>query len=185
MQGSLVLPLHLQTQKINFFYATVKWNQIYSIDIITQRKLLTRLHGHDCRWIVLLSLTENGGRPKYTHVRHKFGGHPGPHYPMCLSVRFRHCSESEKTRQRTGNGTKFKMSAEEDTELRDMVAQTLESKGVLGKIRVWKCTISIKCYVISKLWQSEYIFNSICHAILFRTYGANIPLQLTMTNFCL
>lgn len=95
------------------------------------------------------------------------------------------CSESEKTRQRTGNGTKFKMSAEEDTELRDMVAQTLESKGVLGKIRVWKCTISIKCYVISKLWQSEYIFNSICHAVLFRTYGANIPLQLTMTNFCL
>lgn len=127
----------------------------------------------------------NGGRPKYTHVRHKFGAHPGPHYPMCLSVRFRHCSESEKTRQRTGNGTKFKMSAEEDTELRDMVAQTLESKGVLGKIRVWKCTISIKCYVISKLWQSEYIFNSICHAILCRTYGANIPLQLTMTNFCL
>lgn len=33
---------------------------------------------------------------------------------------------------------KFKMSAEEDTELRDMVAQTLESKGVLGKIRVGK-----------------------------------------------
>ena len=32
--------------------------------------------------------------------------------------------------------SKFKMSAEEDTELRDMVAQTLESKGVLGKIRV-------------------------------------------------
>lgn len=31
------------------------------------------------------------------------------------------------------------MSAEEDTELRDMVAQTLESKGVLGKIRVRKC----------------------------------------------
>lgn len=30
------------------------------------------------------------------------------------------------------------MSAEEDTELRDMVAQTLESKGVLGKIRVRK-----------------------------------------------
>ena len=34
--------------------------------------------------------------------------------------------------------SKFKMSAEEDTELRDMVAQTLESKGVLGKIRVRK-----------------------------------------------
>ena len=28
------------------------------------------------------------------------------------------------------------MSADEDTELRDLVAQTLESKGVLGKIRV-------------------------------------------------
>jgi len=28
------------------------------------------------------------------------------------------------------------MSAEEDTELRDLVAQTLEANGVLGKIRV-------------------------------------------------
>lgn len=42
---------------------------------------------------------------------------------------------------RPGYGTKFKMSAEEDTELRDMVAQTLESKGVLGKIRVGKRAI--------------------------------------------
>ena len=32
--------------------------------------------------------------------------------------------------------SKLKMSADEDTELRDLVAQTLESKGVLGKIRV-------------------------------------------------
>lgn len=39
---------------------------------------------------------------------------------------------------------KFKMSAEEDTELRDMVAQTLESKGVLGKIRVRKCVVLVK-----------------------------------------
>ena len=30
----------------------------------------------------------------------------------------------------------FKMSADEDTELRDLVAQTLEANGVLGKIRV-------------------------------------------------
>lgn len=37
---------------------------------------------------------------------------------------------------RLETGEVFKMSAEEDTELRDMVAQTLESKGVLGKIRV-------------------------------------------------
>ena len=44
------------------------------------------------------------------------------------------------------------MSAEEDTELRDMVAQTLESKGVLGKIRVGKRSILIKCCVISKMW---------------------------------
>jgi hypothetical protein len=28
------------------------------------------------------------------------------------------------------------MSADEDTELRDLVAQALEAKGVLGKIRV-------------------------------------------------
>lgn len=51
------------------------------------------------------------------------------------------CSESEKTRQTLGKGQNFKMSAEEDTELRDMVAQTLESKGVLGKIRVGKRVI--------------------------------------------
>ena len=31
---------------------------------------------------------------------------------------------------------KLMMSAEEDTELRDLVAQTLEANGVLGKIRV-------------------------------------------------
>lgn len=31
---------------------------------------------------------------------------------------------------------RFKMSADEDTELRDLVAQTLETNGVLGKIRV-------------------------------------------------
>jgi hypothetical protein len=30
------------------------------------------------------------------------------------------------------------MSADEDTELRDLVAQTLETNGVLGKIRVCK-----------------------------------------------
>ena len=30
------------------------------------------------------------------------------------------------------------MSADEDTELRDLVAQTLENTGVLGKIRVSK-----------------------------------------------
>lgn len=46
-----------------------------------------------------------------------------------------------KNSARPGYGTKFKMSAEEDTELRDMVAQTLESKGVLGKIRVGKRAI--------------------------------------------
>ena len=30
----------------------------------------------------------------------------------------------------------FKMSADEDTELRDLVAQTLEANGTLGKLRV-------------------------------------------------
>lgn len=35
------------------------------------------------------------------------------------------------------------MSGEEDTELRDLVAQTLESNGVLGKIRV--NLISVTC----------------------------------------
>ena len=79
----------------------------------------------------------------------KFGGHPGTRNPTCLSVM---CSESEENSARPGYGTKFKMSAEEDTELRDMVAQTLESKGVLGKIRVGKRAILIKCYVILKLW---------------------------------
>ena len=36
------------------------------------------------------------------------------------------------------------MSAEEDTELRDLVAQTLEANGVLGKIRV--NLTSVTCY---------------------------------------
>lgn len=69
-----------------------------------------------------------------------------------IPLHFVTCSESDKNSARPGNRTKFKMSAEEDTELRDMVAQTLESKGVLGKIRVRNCAISIKSYVTSKLW---------------------------------
>lgn len=36
------------------------------------------------------------------------------------------------------------MSADEDTELRDLVAQTLEANGVLGKIRVNMALILIK-----------------------------------------
>lgn len=36
------------------------------------------------------------------------------------------------------------MSADEDTELRDLVAQTLEANGVLGKIRVNMASILIK-----------------------------------------
>ncbi|XP_068698862.1 centrosomal protein 43-like isoform X1 [Montipora foliosa] len=44
-------------------------------------------------------------------------------------------SECKKQSAKAWERNKFKMSAEEDTELRDMVAQTLESKGVLGKIR--------------------------------------------------
>ena len=38
-----------------------------------------------------------------------------------------------------------KMSADEDTELRDLVAQTLETNGVLGKIRVrYKPNIAVQ-----------------------------------------
>ena len=70
-----------------------------------------------------------------THVRHK-GAHPGSGNPMnifvTIFVNFRNVLGKAWERE------KFKMSAEEDTELRDMVAQTLESKGVLGKIRVRK-----------------------------------------------
>ncbi|XP_068755101.1 centrosomal protein 43-like isoform X3 [Montipora capricornis] len=44
-------------------------------------------------------------------------------------------SECKNQSAKAWERNKFKMSAEEDTELRDMVAQTLESKGVLGKIR--------------------------------------------------
>lgn len=36
------------------------------------------------------------------------------------------------------------MSADEDTELRDLVAQTLEANGVLGKIRVNMASVLIK-----------------------------------------
>jgi len=74
-------------------------------------------------------------------VSNKFGGHPGTRNPTCLFVRFRHEFGIRINSVRPGYGTKFKMSAEEDTELRDMVAQTLESKGVLGKIRVGKRAI--------------------------------------------
>lgn len=38
------------------------------------------------------------------------------------------------------------MSADEDTELRDLVAQTLETNGVLGKIRVFKTIQNIESY---------------------------------------
>ena len=74
-------------------------------------------------------------------MSNKFGGHPGPRNPTCLSARFRRVFGIRKTSANPGYRTKFKMSAEEDTELRDMVAQTLESKGVLGKIRVGKRVI--------------------------------------------
>ena len=42
--------------------------------------------------------------------------------------------------------TTLKMSADEDTELRDLVADTLETNGVLGKIRV-----SFNCYILLPL----------------------------------
>jgi hypothetical protein len=45
----------------------------------------------------------------------------------------------------------FKMSADEDTELRDLVAQTLEANGVLGKIRVYDLTIP-KIYVTKNIY---------------------------------
>ena len=43
-------------------------------------------------------------------------------------------------------GENFKMSVEEDTELRDLVAQTLENNGVLGKIRVHMIFLTL-CYI--------------------------------------
>ena len=86
-------------------------------------------------------LYEYGGQPKYTHVRHKFGAHPGRRDPIRIFVHFRNTFGIRKNSAKAWEREKFKMSAEEDTELRDMVAQTLESKGVLGKIRVRKCAI--------------------------------------------
>jgi len=41
------------------------------------------------------------------------------------------------------------MSAEEDTELRDLVAQTLEANGVLGKIRVNIGAVGVSHHTIS------------------------------------
>ena len=79
-------------------------------------------------------------------MRRKFGAHPGSGKSIYLgesSKYFRQIFGIRRSRPRTGR-EKFKMSAEEDTELRDMVAQTLESKGVLGKIRVRKCVVLVK-----------------------------------------
>ena len=42
--------------------------------------------------------------------------------------------------------TMMVMSAEEDTELRDLVAQTLEANGVLGKIRVNLLSVTFTYY---------------------------------------
>lgn len=44
------------------------------------------------------------------------------------------------------------MSADEDTELRDLVAQTLESNGVLGKIRV-KLKILLILFIMQYICQ--------------------------------
>lgn len=46
------------------------------------------------------------------------------------------------------------MSTEEDTELRDLVAQTLEANGVLGKIRV-KLTFSNCCCIVGSMYHTE------------------------------
>ena len=49
---------------------------------------------------------------------------------------------------------KNNMSADEDTELRDLVAQTLESNGVLGKIRVSLCIN--KLYLLNAIFLSSF-----------------------------
>ena len=80
-------------------------------------------------------------------MRHKFGAHPGSGKSIYLGQSPKYFSpniRNPKISAEDWRREKFKMSAEEDTELRDMVAQTLESKGVLGKIRVRKCVVLVK-----------------------------------------
>lgn len=101
------------------------------------------------------------------------------------------CSESENTRQRPGNEKeKFKMSAEEDTELRDMVAQTLESKGVLGKIRVREYAILnnvVCCVKIMAIKLSFHVVDSIGRPFYFvsltRAADANMLLSILQIFF--
>lgn len=71
---------------------------------------------------------------------------------MFLFVRL--CSVRGLGTSLTFRSTKFKMSAEEDTELRDLVAQSLESKGVLGKIRV-RINVCGKSH-LSVLWSDRF-----------------------------
>jgi len=46
------------------------------------------------------------------------------------------------------------MSAEEDTELRDLVAQTLEANGVLGKIRVNFMSVTVTVIMVMPVVQN-------------------------------
>ena len=48
------------------------------------------------------------------------------------------------------------MSADEDTELRDLVAQTLEANGVLGKIRVMSIHF-LYTYSFLNAWLSQLV----------------------------
>jgi hypothetical protein len=54
----------------------------------------------------------------------------------CSNLRLFSLSTDSEILNRLNEKIEIKMSAEEDTELRDLVAQTLEANGVLGKIRV-------------------------------------------------
>lgn len=76
---------------------------------------------------------------------------------------------------------KQKMSADEDTELRDLVSQTLESNGVLGKLRVRNVIDMTNSFVTNFYVYHWFIANSytigVCVVaiarVLYFTYYAN------------
>lgn len=82
MQESPVLSLHLQYNNNSVSYRTRK----QSSDIFMQSKLPRENCWQGCTAMIpdhlfflsLAEFIEDGGQPKYAHVRHKFGAHPGP-----------------------------------------------------------------------------------------------------------
>ena len=74
------------------------------------------------------------------------------------------------------------MSAEEDTELRDLVAQTLESNGVLGKIRVRSYQQLYAVFIFFKQCLSFQIMNFRSD---FLTFCSNLSVNLKETNIAM